>query len=111
MTHVPVENESDDVLCPECNEKMRKDTDSNFPMSDPPKSDNWTGIHGHAFCDNADCPVHKEQKLVDWSYRTGGVTYRVTPIPAACEGEVSQNSPPDEEPDDDDEAVKARGES
>ena len=67
MKHVPVENESDDVLCPVCNEKMRKDTYSNFPMSDPPKSDNWTGIHGHAFCDNADCPVHKEQKLVDWS--------------------------------------------
>ena len=89
-----VENRSDDVLCPECNEKMRKDTYPNFPMSDPPKSADRTGITGHAFCDNADCPVCEEEKIVGWSYRTGGVTYRVTPISAAREDEVFQHGTP-----------------
>ena len=95
---VIVENKSSDVLCPECNEKMWKKNDPNFPMSDLPKSDNWTGITGHAFCETPGCPVCEEKKLVDWSYRTGGVTYQETLIPAACEGEVFQNSPPDKEP-------------
>ena len=69
--YVPVENKSDDALCPECNEKMWKSNSPNFPMSDPPKSAHWTGITGHAFCVNADCPVHEEVEIVDWSYERG----------------------------------------
>ena len=87
--HVQVENKSDDVPCPECNEKMRKDTYPGFPMY----------VHGLVGCDNADCSVHEEQKLVSWSYRTGEVAFRVTPVPKAREDDVFQNSPPDKEPD------------
>ena len=98
--HVTVENESDDALCPECNEKMRKEDPPHRSMPDLPKPGEWlAGAMGKAFCVNADCPVCEEQNFVSWSYRTGGLTYRVTSIPAACEGEVFQNSPPDEEPD------------
>ena len=93
LLHVPVENKSDDVLCPECNEKMRKTEHPNFPTSDPPKSDDMSGIHGLVGCDNADCPVHDgEQKLVSWSYRTSEVAHREIVNPAK-EGEPFRHGP------------------
>ena len=85
--HVHVETRSDDVLCPECNERMRKDTYPGSPMS----------VHGLVGCDNAGCPVHEEQKLVSWSYRTSVVTSSRT-IPAAKVGAPS-HVPLDKEPD------------
>ena len=107
LLHKTVENESDDVLCPECNEKMRKEDPPHIPMPDLPENVEWLpGILGRVSCDNADCPVHKEQKLVSWSYRTSVVTSQQV-ILAACEDQVFQHGTPDEEPDDDDEAVKA----
>ena len=85
LLHVTVENESDDVLCPECNGKTRKEDPPHIPMPDLPENAEWlTEALGKAFCENADCPVCEEHKLVSWSYRTGGVTYRV--IPAAKDG-------------------------
>lgn len=51
-------------------------------------------------CENADCPVCEEHKLVSWSYRTGEVTQRV--IPAAKDGADFQHG-------DNDETVKSRG--
>ena len=75
LLHVTVENESDDVLCPECNGKTRKEDPPHIPMPDLPENAEWlTEALGKAFCENADCPVCKEQKLVSWSYRTSGVT-------------------------------------
>ena len=97
--HVTVENESDDVLCPECNEKTRKEDPPHIPMSDLPENAEWLAeALGKAFCENADCPVCKEQKLVSWSYRTSVVTSQQV-ILEACEGEVFQHGPRDKEPD------------
>ena len=86
--HVSVENKSSDVHCPKCNEKATKHVYPGKPMS----------IQGQAFCDNADCSVHEEQKLISWSYENL-VDQWAQEIPAACEGEVFRNSPPDKEPD------------
>ena len=97
--YVPVEDKGDDVHCPECNEKATKKNFPNYSKLDQPKSGNATGMTGHAYCDNADCPVGKENEIIDWSYRTDDSTYRVTDVPKACDGEVFQNSPPDKEPD------------
>ena len=95
LLHVPVENKSDDVLCPECNEKMRKDTDPGFPMSVPPKSNDVTGITGHAYCDNADCPVGTRSKNSwSWSYRTSEVaSHRDDSVNPAKEGEPFRHGP------------------
>ena len=99
--HVPVENKSDDVLCPECNEKMTKEDPPHRPMPDLPKPGEWlAGAMGKAFCVTADCPVCEEQNFVSWSYRTSVVTSQQV-ILAACEDEVFQHGTPDEEPDDD----------
>ena len=89
MIHVQVENRSDDVLCPECNEKMRKDTYPGFPMY----------VHGLVGCDNADCPVHEEQKLVSWSYRTGEVAFRSKLNPKAEVADPFDQGTLDKEPD------------
>ena len=96
--HVPVENESDDVLCPECNEKTRKEDPPHIPMPDLPENAEWLAeALGKAFCENADCLVCKEQKLVSWSYRTSVVTSSRT-IPAAKVG-APFHGPLDKEPD------------
>jgi hypothetical protein len=85
--YVQVENRNDDVPCPVCNEKTRKEDLPHIPMPDLPENAEWLAeALGKAFCENAGCPVCKEQKLVDWSHRTGGVTYRATLIPAAEDG-------------------------
>ena len=74
--HVPVENKSDDVPCPECKEKMRKEDPPHIPVCPTyPENGEWLAAAlGKVFCENADCPVHEEQKLVSWSYRTSVVT-------------------------------------
>ena len=101
LLHVTVENESDDVLCPECNGKTRKEDPPRIPMPDLPENAEWlTEALGKAFCENADCPVCEEHKLVSWSYRTGEVTQRV--IPAAKDGADFQHG-------DNDETVKVEG--
>ena len=50
--HVHVENRSDDVLCPECNEKMRKEDLSDIDRCPtyPSPANGWTGAMGKAFC-------------------------------------------------------------
>ena len=96
--HVQVENRSDDVPCPECNEKMRKEDPPHIPMPDLPENAEWLAeAMGKASCDNADCPVHKEPKLVSWSYRTSVVTSKRT-IPAA-KVDAPFHGPLDKEPD------------
>ena len=98
LLHVPVENKSDDVLCPECNEKMRKEDPPNIPMPDPPESGEWLAAAlGQAFCENADCPVSKEPKSVSWSYRTSVATHWEIVNPAK-EGEPFHGTL-DKEPD------------
>ena len=95
--YVPVENKSDDVLCPECNEKTRKEDPPHIPMPDLPENAEWLAeALGKAFCENADCPVCKEQKLVSWSYRTSVVTHHRL-IPNAEDG--APFHPLDKEPD------------
>ena len=102
LLHVTVENESDDVLCPECNEKMRKEDPPHIPMPDLPENGEWLAAAlGKAFCVNAACPVCEEQKLVSWSYRTSWVTSQRT-ILEAEDGADFQHG-------DNDETVKSRG--
>ena len=97
LLHVTVENESDDVLCPECNGKTRKEDPPHIPMPDLPENAEWQpAALGKAFCENADCPVCKEQKLVSWSYRTSGVTQRLI---LAAEDGAPFHGPLDKEPD------------
>ena len=112
LLHVRIENMSDDVPCPLCNEKTRKEDPPNIPMPDLPESGKSLDVLGKAFCVNPDCPVCEEELLVSWECRTGEeITIRETLIPAALDG-APFYGPLDEEPDgDDDEAVKARGES
>ena len=54
-------------------------------MPDLPENGEWLPeALGKAFCENSDCPVCKEQKLVSWSYRTSGVSQRVIPAAEDC---------------------------
>ena len=86
LLHVPVENKSDDVLCPECNEKMRKEYPPDIPMPDPPENGKWLAeAMGKVSCDTPGCPVcDGKGKLVSWEYRTDDSTHRGTTILAAC---------------------------
>ena len=98
LLHVTVENESDDVLCPVCNGKTRKEDPPHIPMPDLPENSEWlTEALGKAFCENANCPVRKEQKLVSWSYRTSGATHHRLILKA--EDGAPFHGPLDKEPD------------
>ena len=76
LPYVSVEYKSDDVHCPECNEKATKKNSPNYSELDQPKSGKATGMTGHAFCDNADCPLGKEEKIIEWSYKIGDPIYQ-----------------------------------
>ena len=53
LLHVTVENESADVLCPECNEKTRKEDPPHIPMPDLPENAEWLAeALGKAFCNS-----------------------------------------------------------
>ena len=72
LLHVRIENMSDDVPCPLCNEKTRKDDPPNIPMPDLPENGKSLDVLGKAFCVNPDCPVCEEVLLVSWECRTDG---------------------------------------